>query len=76
MTTLLSYMGGEEWNEALAPTPLSKAAVLYVTERRRVADGANGPNWSAKTVDALKNACEIHKDRLDLLKMPEPKTRP
>jgi hypothetical protein len=76
MSTLLTYKGDEEWNEAVAPTALSKAAMAYGVERKAVQTGASGPKWTAKSVEDLKKKCETHKDQLDKVKMLEPKNKP
>ena len=60
----------------LRPTDHSKAAKLYITERKAVPPGITGPKWTAKSVEELKKKCEAQKDlvdKLDKLKLPRAK---
>lgn len=54
----------------LKPTPLSAAAVAYTAARQKPPAGAAGPRWSARSVEALKLACEGQRELVDQLKVP------
>lgn len=55
----------------LAPTGVSKAALLYNEVREAVAPGASGPKWTANTVEDLKKKCEPQKDLVEKVKLPK-----
>jgi hypothetical protein len=65
--TFAMFDGSEEYPRDLKPTALSKAAVLFDGERKKLADSTTGPKWSAKSVGELKKKCEAQKDLVDQL---------
>jgi len=69
-TTFVVYAGSEEYPKDVKPTELSKAAVLFNGERKKLADGTIGPKWTAKSVEELKKKCEAQKDLVDQLRLP------
>ena len=73
-STFITYAGSEDFPKDLKPTDLSKAAVVFTGERKKVGVGTTGPKWTAKSVGRLKNTCEAQKelvDKVDQLKAPK-----
>jgi hypothetical protein len=65
--------GGEYELATLKPTPLSKLAVAYNLERKKLSD-VTAPRWTPKSLEELKMMCEMQKELVDQLKVPgEPK---
>jgi hypothetical protein len=69
-TTFVVYAGAEEYPKDVTPTELSKAAVLFNSERKKLSERITGPKWTAKSVEELKKKCEAQKDRVDQLQLP------
>ncbi|QJW96774.1 hypothetical protein [Frigoriglobus tundricola] len=73
-STFIKY-NGEQYPKHLQPTDLSRAAVVFMSERNKVGLGTRGPKWTVQSVTQLKNACEAKMelvDKMDRLKAPKP----
>jgi hypothetical protein len=60
--------------DALAPTEVSRAAVVFHEARRQMAPGPDTPKWSAKSIDELKNKCKPLEAAVNKLVVREGKT--
>jgi hypothetical protein len=63
-------MGAQAEPPFLKPTELSRAAALYDGERKKLADGARGSVWTAKSAGELKKKCEARKELVEELEVP------
>jgi hypothetical protein len=69
--TFVVYDMAEQFPRELKPTELSKAAVMFNAERKKIADGPTVPKWTVNSVEQLKKKCEDQKDLVDLLQTPD-----
>jgi hypothetical protein len=65
----VEYMGSEREPSYLKPTELSRAAVLYNAERKKLSDGTTEPKWTEKSVLELKKKCEAQQKQVENLEV-------
>lgn len=68
--TFVHHNGSDEYPKDLRPTDVSRAALVFNAARKKLADGAAAPKWTAKSVDELKKKCEAQKELVDQLQTP------